>query len=50
MRDIGIDLGTANIFNVSVDDVYNDLNVKLPIIDTILYNRVNKVLKKINSS
>ena len=40
----------ANIFNVSVDDVYNDLNVKLPIIDTILYNRVNKVLKKINSS
>ena len=40
----------ANIFNISVNDVYNDLNVKLPIIDTILYNRVNKVLKKINSS
>ena len=36
----------ANLFNISVNDVYNDLNVKLPNIDTILYERVNKVLKE----
>ena len=40
----------ANIFKISVGDVYNDLNVKLPNIDTILYKKVNEVLKKINSS
>lgn len=43
-------LELADIFKISVRDVYNDLNNKLPNIDTILYNRVNKVLKKINSS
>lgn len=36
----------ANIFKISVNDVYQDLNVKLPNIDTILYKRVNKVLNK----
>ena len=36
----------ANLFNISVNDVYIDLNVKLPNIDTILYERVNKVLKE----
>ena len=36
----------ASMFNISVSDVYNDLNVKLPLIDTILYERVNKVLKE----
>lgn len=40
----------ANIFKISVSDVYNDLNVKLPNIDTILFERVNKVLKKNNCS
>ncbi len=43
-------LELADIFKISVRDVYNDLNNKLPNIDTILYNRVNRVLKKINSS
>ena len=36
----------AKLFNISVMDVYNDLNIKLPLMDTILYNRVNKVLKE----
>ena len=36
----------AKHFNISIKDVYNDLNVKLPNIDTILYERVNKVLNK----
>lgn len=36
----------ASMFNISVNDVYNDLNVKLPLLDTILYERVNKVLKE----
>ena len=36
----------ANLFNISINDVYQDLNVKLPNIDSILYKRVNKVLNK----
>ena len=31
-------------FNISEIDVYNDLNIKLPKIDTILYKRVRNVL------
>ena len=38
----------ANYFNISINDVYNDLNVKLPNLDTKLYERVNKVLKENN--
>ena len=38
----------ANYFNISIKDVYDDLNVKLPNIDTKLYQRVNKVLNKKN--
>ncbi len=38
----------ANLLNISVNEVYNDLNVILPNIDTKLYKRVNKVLKKQN--
>ena len=38
----------ANLFQISVDDVYRDLNVILPSMDTKLYERVNKVLKKNN--
>ena len=38
----------ANIFKISVNEVYDDLNIKLPNIDTKLYERVNKVLKKNN--
>ena len=40
----------ANLFNISETDVYNDLNIKLPSLDTKLYERVNKVLKKNNCS
>ena len=40
----------ANLFNISEMDVYNDLNIKLPNIDSLLFERVNKVLKKKNSS
>lgn len=40
----------AKIFNITVSDVYDDLNIKLPIIDTKLYERVNKVLNKNNCS
>lgn len=40
----------ANILKISVSEVYNDLTVKLPKIDTILYARVNKVLNKNNCS
>lgn len=40
----------AAIFQISVDEVYHDLNNKLPKLDTILYKRVNYVLNKINSS
>ncbi len=40
----------ANLFNISIDEVYLDLNVKLPNIDTKLYERVNKVLNKNNCS
>ena len=39
----------AKIFKMSVDDIYNDLNNKLPCLDSILYERINKVLNKINS-
>ena len=38
----------ANLLNISVLEVYDDLNVKLPNIDTKLYERVNKVLKEKN--
>ena len=40
----------ACLFNISENDVYNDLNIKLPSIDTKLYERVNKVLKRNNCS
>lgn len=40
----------ANILKIPVSEVYNDLTVKLPKIDTILYARVNKVLNKNNCS
>ncbi len=40
----------ADIFNISVLDVYNDLNNKLPKLDYQLYKRVNKVLNKENCS
>ncbi len=36
----------ANYFKISVNDIYHDLNVKLPNIDTLLYKRVNKVLNR----
>ena len=36
----------ATMFNISVSDVYHDLNVKLATIDTILFKRVSKVLNK----
>lgn len=39
-------LELSNILNVNIDIIYNDLNNKLPNIDTILYERVNKVLNK----
>ena len=38
----------AILFNISVNDVYDDLNNKLPTIDTKLYKKVNEVLKKKN--
>ena len=38
----------ANLLNISVSEVYNDLNVILPNMDTKLYKRVNKVLKEKN--
>ena len=40
----------ANIFNISVNDVYNDLNILLPKLDSILYNRVKIVLNNKNST
>ena len=40
----------ATILNIKESEVYNDLNYKLPKIDTILYNRVIKVLNKDNCS
>ena len=40
----------ATIFQISIDEVYHDINNKLPRLDTILYKRVNYVLNKINSS
>ncbi len=36
----------ADILNIKVVDVYNDLNNKLPNIDSKLYKRVNEVLKE----
>lgn len=36
----------ANLFHIRDIDVYDDLNNKLRNIDTILYERVNKVLNK----
>ena len=38
----------ADLFKVSVVEVYDDLNVKLPNIDRKLYDRVNKVLNSKN--
>lgn len=35
--------------NISVDTVYDDLNNKLKEYDTILYQRIQNVLKKINN-
>ena len=35
----------ADILNINAKIVYDDLNVKLPNIDSLLYSRVNKVLK-----
>ena len=43
-------LELANIFNITENEVFDDLNYKLPNIDHILYDRVNKVLNKENSS
>lgn len=40
----------ARILNIKESVVYIDLNYKLPNIDTILYNRVIKVLNKDNCS
>ena len=40
----------ASLFNISVLDVIDDLNNKLPNIDSKLYHRVNKVLKIKNCS
>ena len=40
----------ANIFNISVLEVYNDLNKRLPKLDSILYNRVKIVLNNKNST
>ena len=40
----------AVLLKIPFDEVYHDLNVKLPYIDTILYERVNKVLNKNNCS
>lgn len=40
----------ARILNIKESEVYNDLNNKLPKIDTILYKRVIKVLNKNNCS
>ena len=40
----------AKIFQVKIDEIYDDLNVKLPKYDMDLYNRVTKVLKIKNSS
>ena len=40
----------ANIFNISVLEVYNDLNIRLPKLDSILYNRVKIVLNNKNST
>ncbi len=34
----------SNIFKISVNEVYDDLNNKLPKFDPILYNRVKKKL------
>lgn len=36
----------SNIFKVSIDLIYDDLNYKLPKFDSILYQRVHSVLKK----
>jgi len=38
----------SNIFKISVQEVYDDLNNKLPKLDTILYQKVNYLLKKNN--
>lgn len=40
----------ANILNINIDIVIDDLNNKLPNIDSKLYHRVNKVLKMKNCS
>ncbi len=40
----------SNIFGVSKDVIWYDLNINLKNIDGILYNRCQKELKKINNS
>ena len=40
----------AIIFNISQNDVYCDLNDRLPKLDKVLYKRVKNVLKVKNSS
>lgn len=36
----------ADYLNIDKQVVYNDLNNKLPLFDSILFSRVKKVLKK----
>ena len=36
----------SNVFNVSIDTIYDDLNNKLKYFDQRLYERMQKVLKK----
>lgn len=38
----------ANIFNVSEDTIYNDLNERLFFVDKELYNRVKKIISNKN--
>lgn len=40
----------ASIFQISMDEVWHDLNNKLPKLDKVLYKRVEGVLKEKNSS
>lgn len=40
----------ATKFNLSIDDIYYDLNCELPKLDSILYKRVKKVLNKKKST
>ena len=42
-------LDIANYLNIDKDIVFNDLNYKLPKMDSILYHRVEGKLKKITN-